>query len=67
MKKKIILLGLCVLLAVSMIGASVISSCGTKSTTTTTTHNNDDTGKYPATRRVINLVHAMGFGRTIGF
>ena len=37
MKKKIILLGLCVLLAVSMIGASVISSCGTKSTATTTT------------------------------
>ena len=64
MKKKIILLGLCVLLAASMIGASVISSCGPKSTTTTTPTTAANT---PQTGGSLTLFTQWGMEEPSGF
>jgi peptide/nickel transport system substrate-binding protein len=64
MKKKIILLGLCVLLAASMIGASVITSCGTKSTTTPTSTTSPNT---PQTGGSLTLFTQWGGEEPSGF
>ena len=67
MKKKIILLGLCVLLAVSMVGASVISSCGTKSTTTTKTTTTTTPANTPQQGGSLTLFTQWGFQDPSGF